>query len=84
MQEAGIVNFIRTILIILAIYYIVKFFVKYVVPVLLVNYVQKKTGQQVKKQPLEKEGTVTIDKKPTQNNVVNDNVGEYVDYEEID
>ena len=84
MQEAGFINFIRTLLIILAVYYIFKFFVKYVVPVLLVNYVQKKTGQQVKKEPLEKEGTVTIDKKPSQNNVVNDNVGEYVDYEEID
>ncbi|GGF76596.1 hypothetical protein [Wenyingzhuangia marina] len=84
MQEAGFINFIRTLLIILAVYYIFKFFVKYVVPVLLVNYVQKKTGQQVKKEPLEKEGTVTIDKKPAQNNVVNDNVGEYVDYEEID
>ncbi|MGY5355992.1 DUF4834 domain-containing protein [Wenyingzhuangia sp. IMCC45467] len=84
MQEAGFINFIRTLLIILAVYYIFKFFVKYVVPVLLVNYVQKKTGQQPKKEPLEKEGTVTIDKKPKQDNIVDDNVGEYVDYEEID
>ncbi len=84
MQEAGILNFIRTILIILAVYYIIKFFVKYVMPVLLVNYVQKKTGQQVKKEPLEKEGTVTIDKKPQQKSTIDDNVGEYVDYEEID
>ncbi|ANW95273.1 hypothetical protein AXE80_02770 [Wenyingzhuangia fucanilytica] len=84
MQEAGFINFIRTLLIILAVYYIFKFFVKYVIPVLLVNYVQKKTGQQVKKEPVEKEGTVTIERKPSQNNRVDDSVGEYVDYEEID
>lgn len=84
MQEAGIINFIRTLLIIAAIYYGFKFFIKYIAPILLVNYVKKKTGQQVKQEPLEKEGTVTIDKKPQENKTTNNNVGEYVDYEEVD
>ncbi|MGY5351177.1 DUF4834 domain-containing protein [Wenyingzhuangia sp. IMCC45533] len=85
MEEASILGFLRTLLIILAIYYIVKFFVKYIAPVLLVNYVQKKTGQQyTKTKPNQKEGTTTIDKKPKDKNVIKDNVGEYVDYEEVD
>lgn len=84
MQEASFMGLIRTILIILTIYYVIKFFVKYIAPVLLVNYVQKKAGQQVKEEPTVKEGTTVIDKKPQEKNIVNDNVGEYVDYEEVD
>ncbi|MEN8765903.1 MAG: DUF4834 domain-containing protein [Wenyingzhuangia sp.] len=84
MQEAAFISFIRTLLTILTVYYIFKLFVKYVVPVLLVNYVQKKTGQQVKKEPSQKEGTVTIDKKPKSGHSTDSNVGEYVDYEEVD
>lgn len=85
MAEASIVGFVRTILIILAIYYVVKFFIKYIAPVLLVNYVQKKTGQQYTKQePKQKEGTTTIEKTPQSKTTVNNNIGEYVDYEEVD
>lgn len=57
---------------------------KYIAPALLMNYVQKKTGQQVKPDPKVKEGTTIIDKKPQDKTIVNDNVGEYVDYEEVD
>ncbi|NIJ46021.1 hypothetical protein FHR24_002499 [Wenyingzhuangia heitensis] len=57
---------------------------KYIAPVLLVKYVQKKTGQQYTEEPKTKEGTTTIDKKPQEKNIVGDNVGEYVDYEEVD
>ncbi|MDO6737803.1 DUF4834 domain-containing protein [Wenyingzhuangia sp. 2_MG-2023] len=85
MQEASVMGLIRTILIIMAIYYVAKFFMKYIAPVLLVKYVEKKTGQQqTKKETVTKEGTTTIDKKPQQNSTVSDNVGEYVDYEEVD
>ena len=84
MQEASFMGLIRTILIILAIYYVVKLFMKYIAPALLVNYIQKKTGQQVKEESTVKEGTTIIDKKPKEHKVVDDSVGEYVDYEEID
>ncbi|MDB4297179.1 DUF4834 family protein [Flavobacteriaceae bacterium] len=86
MQEAGFINFVRTILIILTIYYLVKFFVKYVAPVLLVKYVQKKTAQQQGQQSYNddvvKEGTTIIEKKPSEK-TSSSVVGEYVDFEEI-
>lgn len=77
---------IRTILIFFAIYYISKFFIKYIAPIILVKYVEKKTGQQAQRssKPKEKEGTVTIDKKPQEAVKMKDGVGEYVDYEEVD
>ncbi len=85
MQEASFMGLIRTILIILTIYYIFKFFMKYIAPALLVKYVQKKTGESYTQRPSsQKEGTTTIDKKPQNKKVINDNVGEYVDYEEVD
>ncbi|NJB82584.1 DUF4834 family protein [Wenyingzhuangia aestuarii] len=84
MQEASFMGLIRTLVIIIAVYYVLKFFMKYIAPILLVKYVQKQTGQQVQKEPVTKEGTTTIDKKPQERNIVNDNVGEYVDYEEVD
>ncbi len=85
MQEASFMGLIRTILILVAVYYIIKFFMKYIAPALLINYVQKKTGQQYTKEPNRaKEGTTTIDKKPQETKTVGDNVGEYVDYEEVD
>ncbi len=84
MEEASFIGLIRTLLIIVAIYYIFKFLIKYIAPVLLANYVQKKTGQQFKKEPITKEGTTIIDKRPQEKKIINDNVGEYVDYEEVD
>lgn len=84
MQQASLIGLLRTLLIIIAVYYAIKFFVKYMLPVLLVKYVQKKTGTHVQNEPTAKEGTTIIDKKPKEKNRVNDNVGEYVDYEEVD
>lgn len=84
MQEASFMGLIRTLLIIMAVYYVIKYFMKYIAPVLLVKYVQKQTGQQVKREPVAKEGTTTIDKKPQEKSRINDNVGEYVDYEEVE
>ncbi|WP_010134071.1 hypothetical protein [Ochrovirga pacifica] len=77
---------IRTILIFIAVYYVSKFFMKYIAPVFLMKYVEKKANQQTRRQeqPVEKEGTTTIDKKPQQSQQIKDDVGEYVDYEEID
>lgn len=77
---------IRTIIFIVAFYYISKFFMRYIAPLFLMKYVEKKTGQKVRRdtKPTEKEGTVTIDKKPQTHQAMKDDIGEYVDYEEVD
>ncbi|MGB5417895.1 DUF4834 family protein [Algibacter sp.] len=84
---------LRTILIIALIYYGIKILSRIFAPLLL-KFAAKKAeerfgdqfGQYQKKQqqePQKKEGEITIDKVP-QTKTSNKNVGEYVDYEEID
>lgn len=60
---------------------------------ILMRYVTKKAGQKFEQQfgqyqrpqdPKRKEGEVIIDKAPKQDKGSNKNVGEYVDYEEVD
>ncbi len=91
-QYASFVGFIRTILIIMLIWYGLKFLSRLFAPYLM-RYVSKKaeqkfgqqfSQQQSRQQPQQKEGETTIDKTPKQNKASNKNVGEYVDYEEID
>ncbi|WP_028887763.1 DUF4834 family protein [Tenacibaculum ovolyticum] len=83
-------NFLKTIFIIVLIYYIVKFFVKLFAPYLLkkaVDKVQKKAEQQYKNQQREttvEEGKTVVDKTPKNTKQSNNSVGEYVDFEEID
>ncbi|PKH53018.1 DUF4834 domain-containing protein [Tenacibaculum sp. Bg11-29] len=83
-------NFLKTIFIIVLIYYIVKFFVKLFAPYLLkkaVDKVQKKAEQQYKNKQREttvEEGKTVVDKTPKNTKQSNNSVGEYVDFEEID
>ena len=91
MQQAGLVNFIRTILIIVVIYYALKFIGRIVFPMFfkrMMNNVEKKFNeQQHKSSPTEKqvkEGETIIDKTPNQSGKSNNNVGEYVDYEDVE
>lgn len=89
-NEAGPVNFLKTILIILFIYYAVKFLAKLFAPYLIkkaVDKVQKKAAQQYNNQQQTNDvevGKTVIDKKPSSSKQSNNSVGEYVDYEEID
>ncbi|UKM63919.1 DUF4834 family protein [Flavobacteriaceae bacterium GSB9] len=85
---------LRTILIIALVYYGLKILSRIFAPY-LVKYAAKKAEQRFggqfgdfqsrknQKQPPKKEGEVTIDKIP-QTKTSNKNVGDYVDYEEID
>jgi len=91
-QYASIPGVIRTFLIILLIYFGFKIIARLLAPFLM-RYVSKKAGQKFEQQfgkyqrppePTRKEGEVTIDKAPGQNKSSNKDVGEYVDYEEID
>ena len=88
-NEAGPMNFLRTILIIVLVYYVLKFLVNLFAPYLLkkaVDKVQKKAAQQYNNQQERTvyEGKTVVDKKPQDLKQSNNSVGEYVDFEEID
>lgn len=84
--------FLKTILIILLVYFGLKFLIKMLSPFIL-RYFQKKMGQKFQdvfnnmngqEQQTQKEGSITIDKVPNNKSSEKSKVGEYVDYEEID
>lgn len=91
MQEAGPMNFLRTIAIILLIYYAFKFFARLFAPYLMkkmMNKMQEKAqnqynNQQQTREEKVKEGETIIDKAP-KSSTGSKTVGEYVDYEEIE
>lgn len=87
---------LRTILIILLVYFGFKILARLFAP-LLIRFVAKKAEQkfgeqfggfknpnQQRQEQKQKEGETVIDKMPNQNKKSNDKVGEYVDYEEVD
>ncbi len=84
--------FLKTILIILLVYFGLKFLIKLLTPYIL-RYFSKKMGERFQqafgdvtfsKEPLKKEGSISIDKVPNSGTKSNSTVGEYVDFEEID
>lgn len=92
LQQASVMGLLRTILIILLVYYGVKILMRIFAPLLmksLVKKAEKRFGQQFGNQntyqePPKREGEISIDKIPNQQKSSNKKVGEYVDYEEID
>ncbi len=88
LQFASATGLLRTILIILLIYYVLKVISRLFAP-LFMKFVAKKAQQhfggqyQKQNEPPRKEGEVTIDKVPNTKSS-NKNVGDYIDYEEID
>ncbi len=93
LQHASVVGVIRTILIIMLIYFGVKILARLFAPFLL-KFVAKKAeqrfgdqfGQFQRNRPQDKpkkEGEITIDKIPN-TKTSNKDVGDYVDYEEIE
>ncbi|MGB3342342.1 MAG: DUF4834 family protein [Aequorivita sp.] len=86
------ISFLKTILIVLLVYFGLKFLFRLATPYLL-RYFSKKAGQQFEKffgshpdvnAPREKEGKITIDKMPARNTRSRKKVGEYVEYEEVE
>lgn len=80
---------LRTIAIILLVYYAFRFLARLFAPFLMkkmVSKMQQKAQQQYNHQQTTsaKEGETVIDKKPQKQKQSNDSVGEYVDFEEID
>lgn len=92
MQLAGFVNVVKTILIILFVYYLLKFLMRLLAPFILKKVATKMHEQANQRNSYQdhsntgsvKEGETVIDKKPMNSKNSNNDVGEYVDFEEID
>ena len=85
-------TFLKTILIILLVYFGLKFLIRLATPYVL-RYISKKAGQQFEqffgnnsnlKTQADIEGNISIDKNPSQNHKASKKVGEYVEYEEVE
>ena len=80
---------LKTIFIIVVVYYLFKVLSRIFAPLLMkfaVKKAEERFGGQFQKQqqePIKKEGEVTIDKIPS-TKTSNKDVGDYVDYEEVD
>lgn len=92
LQHASFMGLLKIILILLLVYYGVKLLSRLLAPILM-RFVAKKAGQrfgqqfnqnQNPKEPIQKEGDISIDSTPQQQKASNKDVGDYVDYEEID
>lgn len=89
MHTAEITSFLRTIAIILIIYYGLKLIGKYLAPIILkraANKFEERVRQQqgYTETKKEKVGETVIDKKPNSSQKQSNTVGEYVDFEEVD
>jgi hypothetical protein len=90
MEEASVQGFLRTILILILLYYGLKWLGRILFPVLFQkavrNFEEKMKQEQGQSAPSDqmKEGETVIDRRPGPQRETNKNVGEYVDYEEID
>ena len=80
---------LRTILILIIIYYVIRLFSRYVIPALFYNYMDNKMNgfsrnqKKQQKKATKREGEVTIDYMPKNNRKEKPSKGEYVDYEEV-
>lgn len=85
--------FLKTILVILLVYYLLKLLARWFAPKLFV-YAARKTEERFREQfegfssnVREEdiaEGDITIDKKPTRKNNTSSEIGEYIDFEELE
>ncbi|SDB40052.1 protein of unknown function [Flavobacteriaceae bacterium MAR_2010_188] len=93
LQTASFMGILRTILIILVVYYLFKIVAKMAAPFIM-SYMSKKMGDKFGGQsPFNQRpnttadrnvGETVIDKVPDKNANTNNEVGEYIDYEEVE
>lgn len=84
-----IVGLIRFLFWFFLISYILNLLGRFLFPVLLKRYVRKKQSQfnqqfNQQQDPVEKEGNVSIKTKPNKSKTDTNDMGEYVDFEEVD
>lgn len=81
-------GFLITLLTLILIYYVLKILMRFLAPFLIkkaVNKMQKKAEAHFQQQePTVKKGETIIDRKPKNVQQTNKNVGEYVDFEEVE
>ncbi|MDC1259534.1 DUF4834 family protein [Flavobacteriaceae bacterium] len=87
LQTASIIGLLKTLLIFILVYTIIKYLMRLFTP-LIVKSIAKKAeahfrNQSAPKQPTQKEGEISIDKMPN-SKASNNTVGEYVDYEDVE
>ena len=82
MTQASVVGVFRTILIILLIYYVIKWLTRLFFPLLMKRYFGNQAGKQ--NQSERPEGDITIIKRGEKPKGDDNKLGEYVDYEEVD
>ena len=82
MIQAGVVGVFRTILIILLVYYIIKWLTRLFFPLLMKKYFGNQSNSQ--QQTDRPEGDVTIIKRGEKPKGDDNNLGDYVDFEEVD
>ena len=87
LQYASFIGFVKTILIFIFFYTIFKYLMRLFAPYILRSVAKKAEAhfrnQTTQKPPTQNEGEISIDKMPNSKSS-NSNVGEYVDYEEIE
>ncbi len=88
MQEASFTGILRTLAIILIIYYSFKIVLRYLFPFFIKRTMNKMEdkfkAEQEAQQPPKKVGETTIDRQPQQQEKKSDTGGEYIDYEDVD
>ena len=80
-------NFLKTVGIIVVIYYALKFLGRLLFPIVVkkaVNNMQARQNQYHQQQKQKRDGEVTIENDRRQQNRTNNTEGEYVDFEEIE
>jgi len=82
MTEASVVGFFRTILIILLVYYVLKWLTRLFFPLLIKKYFGGTKTQREDKN--KKEGDITIIKRGKKPEGKDDSLVDYVDFEEVD
>ncbi len=92
MQEASLTQVLKVVLIVFLVYFGLKIFFRWFGPIIL-RWFLKKIGKKFEqrfsqfdpsKAQQQRQGEVTIDKKPKSTQKSKNDVGEYIDYEEID
>lgn len=78
--QADLISLTRTILIIIVVYYGFKFIFRYLSPYLLTRFINSQRRNT--EDHIHKEGDVTI-KKPSNSRQSSNDLGDYIDYEEI-
>ena len=87
LQQASILNLVKILVFFILILYGFRVLVRYILPWFLRNAIKKaqqRAGYQQENYKKQKEGETSIHKKPYKTTKKNHNVGQYVDYEEVE